>query len=83
MGIKKRGGMTWPEDKIKEYQCDPYRRWIIEDHYRLLHKYKIAQYFKDHHGEHFTAADVGEELGIDFWICDQVCENLRLEGKIK
>ncbi|HEA68365.1 MAG TPA: hypothetical protein ENI07_16320 [Desulfobacterales bacterium] len=46
-------------------------------------KKEIVRYFKEHHGEHLTAADLEEKLGIDFWLCDQVCEYLTKEGKIK
>jgi len=46
-------------------------------------KKEIVRYFKKHHGEHLTAADLEETLGIDFWLCDQICEDLTKEGKIK
>lgn len=46
-------------------------------------KKEIVRYFKDHHGEHLTAADLEERLSIDFWLCDQICEELTKEGKIR
>lgn len=46
-------------------------------------KKEIVQYFKEHHGEHLTAADLEEVLGIDFWLCEKICEKLTKEGKIK
>ncbi len=81
--------MTWLESMIKEYKYDPYYNWckfclwIGEEYYGRLYKYKIARYFKAHHGEHFTAADISEALDIDFWICDQVCEDLKRGGRIE
>jgi len=46
-------------------------------------KKEIVRYFKEHHGEHLTAADLEETLGIDFLLCDQICEELTKEGKIE
>jgi len=46
-------------------------------------KKEIRQYFKQHHGKDFTAADIEDELGIDFDIASEVCEKLEKEGKIK
>ena len=46
-------------------------------------KKEIRQYFKQHHGKDFTAADIEDDLGIDFDLASEVCEKLEKEGKIK
>jgi chromosomal replication initiation ATPase DnaA len=46
-------------------------------------KKEIRQYFKQHHGEDITAADIEDELGIDFELASEVCESFEREGKIK
>lgn len=46
-------------------------------------KKEIRQFFTDHHGEYFDAADIQEELGIDIDLAFDVLEALRKEGKIK
>ncbi len=46
-------------------------------------KQKIIQYFEDNHGKYFTAADLEEELDIDFCECDMICEELVQAGEIK
>jgi len=46
-------------------------------------KKEIRQYFKHHHGEDITAADLEDELGIDFELASEVCESLEKEGKIR
>ena len=46
-------------------------------------KKEIRQYFKQHHGEDINAADLEENLGIDFELATKACESLEKEGKIK
>ena len=46
-------------------------------------KKEIRQYFKQHHGEDITAADIEDELVIYFELASEVCESLEREGKIK
>lgn len=45
-------------------------------------KSEIRQFFLDHHGEEFTAADIEELLGVEFEMALAICEELENEGKI-
>ncbi len=45
-------------------------------------KQEIRQYFKDHHGEEYTASDLEERLGIDFEMALVICSELEKEGQI-
>ena len=44
-------------------------------------KREIRQFFADHHGGDFNAADMEEKLGIDFDMALEICQELENEGK--
>ena len=46
-------------------------------------KEEITLYFEDHHDEKITTADLEENLNIDFWLCDQIREELACLGEIE
>jgi hypothetical protein len=45
-------------------------------------KREIRQFFKDHHGEKYTASDLEDHLKIDFEMALEICSELEKEGKI-
>lgn len=46
-------------------------------------KREIKQFFSDHHGKYFDAADIQEALGINIDLAIKACEELKIEGAIK
>jgi len=46
-------------------------------------KAEIAKYFLEHDGENIDPADIEENLGIEFDMAFEICEELEAEGKIK
>ena len=45
-------------------------------------KKEIRQFFKDNHGENYTASDLEEHLKIDFEMALAICSELENEGEI-
>lgn len=79
--------VSFLESKIAQME-----KWLTQDSSEEIEiraipydqaKKEIRQFFKDHHGEHFDAADIQERLGIDIVVAINVLETLREEGKIK
>lgn len=46
-------------------------------------KKEIRKYFKTHHGQDITPADIEDSLGIEFELASRVCIDLEKEGQIK
>ena len=69
------------ENKIKEL-TEP-EEIVIRKISFVQAKKEIRQYFMQHHGEDITAADLEENLCIDFELASEVCESLENEGNIK